>query len=211
MTTEQSKHLDKIYKMQENLTDTWIDYWQLYSNMGTWQFWFYLALLVIPLILLYVYIDRERALHIGFYGFNIHVWFTYIDALGIRNALWSYPYHAIPPLIGGFALDVSLVPVLFMLVYQWTIRHDKNYYLYAGTLSLVLAFLFKPALVAFGLFELNKWANFFHLFLGYFIVMLISKWITALFVRFERGTEPEPASKRKLTLHRMFRARERAK
>ncbi|MGG2199440.1 MULTISPECIES: CBO0543 family protein [Paenibacillus] len=189
MLAEQSKQLEQINRMQENLSLLWFNYWQQYSNLSTWQFWFYAALLIVPLIVLYVFIDKRRALQIGFFGFNVHVWFTYIDAYGIKNGLWSYPYQAIPSTITSIALDASFIPVVYMFVYQWTLHKHKNYYLYATALSVLLSFLFKPALSAFGLFQLYKGANYFYLLLGYLTIMLISKWITNLFVIFR--TKPQ--------------------
>ncbi|MDF2962097.1 MAG: hypothetical protein K0S39_3832 [Paenibacillus sp.] len=182
MTAEQTKQIEQLNKMHEKMTSANFHYWQQYSHMGTWQFWFNLAIIVLPLISLFLFIDRRRAILIGFYGFNVHVWFTYIDAFGVTRALWNYPYKAIPLLPVSFALDASFIPIVFMLLYQWILNHRKNYYLYFTGLSLFLSFLFKPALTTFELFQLNKGMNYFYLFLGYMIIMLVSKWITDLFL-----------------------------
>lgn len=175
--------------MENTLSNAWEDYWQQYSNFGTWQFWLALAMAVLPLVLLYFVIDRRKAFHIGFFGFNVHVWFHYIDTYGVRNGLWDYPYQIIPVAAINFALDASLIPVLFMLLYQWTINHNKNYYVYLICLSIVLSFIFKPLLSALDFLELHKWANYFILFIGYIIIMLVSKWITNLFLYFERKSK----------------------
>ncbi|WP_235182520.1 hypothetical protein [Gracilibacillus boraciitolerans] len=86
----------------------------------------------------------------------------------------------------NFGLDVALIPVVFMILYQWILKHNKNYYLYFAVLCLFLSFVFKPILVWLNLFELSKGANYFHLFLGYMVIMLVSRWITNLFVYFEK-------------------------
>lgn len=186
MSPEQRKLLDQITDAQESLTNLMLEYWKLYSHMGTWQFWVNVAMLVVPLIVIYFFIDRRRAFHIGFFGLNVHIWFTYIDATGIRFGLWDYPYQAIPIMSVSFSLDVSLIPVIFMLLYQWTLNNGKNYYLWSTGLSIFLSFILKPILVYFDLFELNKWVNFFHLFIGYTIIVLFSKWLTNLFIYFEK-------------------------
>ncbi|MFB5191643.1 CBO0543 family protein [Alicyclobacillus fastidiosus] len=168
-------------------------YWSLYSGPGTWQFWFNCFILIAPLTVLYVQLDRRKALLIGFYGFNVHIWFGLIDAFGSGRALWTYPYKIFPFLPISFALDVSLVPVVYMLVYQWTINHEKNYYLYATLTSAAFAFVLKPVFSVLQLFHLYRWMNYFYLFLGYVVVMLVSKLITDLFLHFEhdaRNTRP---------------------
>lgn len=211
MTAEQNKQFEQLNMMQEKLSRLWVNYWQQYSNIGTWQFWFYAAMLVLPLVALYVWLDRKRAFQIGFYGFNVHVWFTYIDAFGIKNALWNYPYQAIPLTITSIALDASFIPVVYMLLYQWTLKRNKNYYVYTFGLSVLLSFLFKPALAAFGLFQLYKGVNYLHLLLGYVIILLISKWITDVFAYFQNGSNDSRVLKKKFNLHRFFPEREKAK
>jgi hypothetical protein len=142
-------------------------------------------MLFAPLIVLYFKLDKSRAFLLGFYGFNVHVWFSYLDTTFVRLGLVSYPYQAIPITPINFGLDVSLIPVLYMLLYQWVLNKKKNYYVYATILSLGLAFVFKPYLVVFQLFEMHK-VNYLHLFLGYVIVFLVAKWITNLFIYFKK-------------------------
>lgn len=212
MAPEQSKQLEQINKAHETMSKLTSDYWRSYSDMGTWQFWFLLAMLVLPLVALYFFIDRKRALLIGFYGFNVHVWFQYIDTLGVTRGLWNYPYKIVPLLPSSVALDTAFVPVVFMLFYQWTISRKKNYYLFGIGLCLVFSFLVKPALVSFGLFQMYEGMNFFYLFLLYIAIMLVSKWITSLFLHFqmEAGKHPSP-SRRSFKLNRWFPAGEKAK
>ena len=66
----------------------------------------------------------RELIEICFYGYNIHVLFGYIDLYGRNLGYWNYPFPVFPP-IPGLSLDTSLVPVTFMLVYQWTIKRKK--------------------------------------------------------------------------------------
>jgi hypothetical protein len=186
MTVQQDtlRHLRETSKTHMN---EWLEYWMNFSNATTWQFWLNLALLVFPLIVLYFFIDKRNALQIGFFGFNVHVWFTYVDQFGVLHGLWQYPYKVIPFMPVSFVLDVSLVPVTYMLVYQWITKHQKNRYLYLTLLSAAFAFIFKPIMSSLDLFRLYEWMNFVYLFCGYLIVMLISIWITALFLHKQKS------------------------
>ena len=186
MDFNQKEHIEKTQLEQ---SDAWYEYWQQYSDWSTWEFWVNLGFLVVPLILLYILIDKKKALLLGFFGYNVHVWFTYIDAFGGSKALWFYPYKVLPILPVNFALDVSLIPVVYMLVYQWTLNHGKNYYLYITGLCLILSFIFKPLMTTFGFFKLNEGANYFHLFLGYLLIAIISKLITNIFIFMERRSK----------------------
>ncbi|MCV9884948.1 CBO0543 family protein [Metabacillus halosaccharovorans] len=168
-----------LYDRKEN-TDSLINYWVDYSNPLTWQFWILIAILLVPLIILYFKIDRSKVYLIGFFGYNVHVFFTFIDIYGINRGYWHYPYQVIPAL-PSISFDTALVPVAFMLIYQWTLNHQKNYYIYAIIMAAIFAFILKPLLVNIGLFRMYGSINYFHLFIGYIIVLLISKCITWIF------------------------------
>jgi hypothetical protein len=184
--TTQNNLLNKINEEQQTISDHWLTYWKDYSSFNTWQFWLNLIIFIIPLIVLYFKLDRKRAFQIGFFGFNIHVWMGYIDAFGTKQGFWEYPYQMIPFIPNSLVLDASLVPVLLMLVYQWTSRTTKNYYLYALLLSVFLSFIFKPILVSFNFLKFYQGANYFHLFLGYLVIFVLSKLITDLFQHFQK-------------------------
>jgi hypothetical protein len=205
---EQMDQLDKLNKLYESVSNQTSHYWQSYSNMGTWQFWFFLVMVITPLIILYFTIDRHKALLIGFYGLNVHVWFHYIDTTGVINGLWIYPHTLVPFLPISVALETSLIPVTFMLLYQWTLNHKKNYYIYSMGYCFFLAFLFKPALTIFNLFHVYK-GNYVYLFVGYLSIALLSKWLTNLFVHFEKGQQNSP--RKEFNLKSLFLRKEKAR
>lgn len=185
----QTDFLNKIKDLELKHSNAWFEYWKTYSNFSTWQFWVNLVLLLLPLVALYFFIDKKRALLLGFFGLNVHIWFTYIDAFGVTQGFWIYAYKLFPVLPTNFALDVALVPVIYILVYQWTLNNNKNFYLYLVILSLFFAFVFKPLFSVLGLFEFSRGGNYFYLFLGYVAIGLISKLLTNLFIYFEKKPE----------------------
>ena len=178
--------INKIQSIQADLTRAVTDYWHHYSSFNSWQFWVVTAFLILPLIAIFLFIDRKRALLLGFYGYNVHVWFTYIDIIGGTMNRWFYPYKVFPFFSTSFSLDVSLIPMTYMFVYQWTLNHRKNYYLFMLLLCLFLAFVFKPILSSIDLFELSHGTNYFHLFLGYLFIGLFSKIITNVFIYLQK-------------------------
>jgi hypothetical protein len=186
VTESQQNILTHLKDIQKDQTELWTSYWQQYSSFGDWQFWVLVLLFVLPLIVLFFSIDKRKALLLGFYGYNVHVFFTYVDAIGANMIKWFYPYKIFPILASSVSLDVSLVPITYMLIYQFTLNREKNYYVFMILLSSVFAFVFKPLLVAIGLFEMGIGTNYFTLFICYVGVGVIAKWITNLFVYFEK-------------------------
>lgn len=181
MTNEQDKRLEHILNQQENVVNMWLDYWRDFSTWETWQFWAIIFMLIAPLIIIYFAIDKRKIFQIGFYGFNIHTWFTYSDAIAMRTAHVTYPFQAIPVLPVNFALDAALVPVSFMLIYQWCLNHNKNVFFYGVILSAIFSFAVKPLLVSVELMQLNKGMNYFYLFLNYLLILFLAIMITNIF------------------------------
>jgi hypothetical protein len=179
---EQLELLEKIRQLELELSDRWIIYWQDYSNIHSWQFWVVAAILIIPLVILILFIDRTKIFQLGFYGYSIHIFFAMIDAFGVLKGLWIYPYKLIPVLPASLSLDSSFVPVAYILLYQYTLNKEKNYYIWALLQCLAFAFFIKPLMVGMGLFRFGGKENFFLLFCGYVAVALISKWITDFFL-----------------------------
>ncbi|CAM4031308.1 hypothetical protein [Mesobacillus thioparans] len=172
---------DKIVELgkkgQKALNQYWLDY-SLYASV---EYWMMVLFFAGPLILLLFKIDRTKIFRIAFYGYSVHVFFGYEDLFGRNMGYWNYPFPVIP-VLPGISMDSSLIPVTFMLVYQWTLNHEKNYYLYATLTAAILSFAFKPILVALGLFKMYGNVHYFHLFLSYFSVVILAKVITDFFV-----------------------------
>lgn len=173
--------LDTMRLMAKELSQFQVEYWRTFSGVEAWQFWVQLLMLIVPLIVLFIFIDKDKMLLLGFFGLNYHVWFSYINSIGVGFGLWQYPYHLIP-FLPSFSLDASLVPVTFMLLYQWTINHKKNIYLYSVLLSAIFAFVLKPIMVKFDFIHMFHGITYIHLFLFYMMYFIVSKLITNLFV-----------------------------
>ncbi|WP_227413546.1 CBO0543 family protein [Cytobacillus luteolus] len=119
-------------------------YWEQFSNIDTWQFWACVAMLIIPLIILFVLLDRTRVFEIGFYGFSIHAITLYLDTYGIKEGLWGYPFQLSPYIVSNFTLDASLIPVTFMLIYQFTFHRSRLFYISNLAGIIAFAFILKP-------------------------------------------------------------------
>ncbi len=186
MEKSQEEFLQKIRQTTEELYQLQADYWKEFSYFDDLKFWVVVLMLIVPLIILFIKIDRSKILLLGFYGLNYHIWFAYANSAGISLGLWEYPYQ-VSPLIPSFALDASLVPIAFMLVYQWTLNKNKNFYLYSTILSAFFAFCMKPILVGHHFFRMFEWVNYLHLFLFYILFFVISKLITNGFLILQKS------------------------
>ncbi|ARK32419.1 hypothetical protein [Halalkalibacter krulwichiae] len=191
MGKEQTLMYKEISTIREELSDLQVQYWSLYSDLSTWQFWLmFLLFFMIPLVSIYFFIDRKHIFQIGFFGFNIHMWLQYIDTWALKEGLWGYPYELLPFIPGNHSLETALIPVLFMYVYQFHMRNTKKFYLYSIGLCVFLGGIFKPILSLHHLFEFHKQTAFYHIILVYLVVFVFSVVITKLFLFLQ--TRPSP-------------------
>jgi hypothetical protein len=180
MLDEEQGQLRDLTERMSSVTNDWNEYWSSHSSFDSWQFWVSLVILSVPLIILIFTIDKRQVFRIGFYGLVIHVFALYSDLYGTTHSMWAYPYKVFPFPPASFGLDASLIPVSYMLVYQWTYNRKKNYYLYIVMVAVVFSFLLKPLFSAFGFFQLLQ-SSYLQLFMFYLIGGLVGKWLTDLF------------------------------
>ena len=181
MEKERLSRFDEIVKMgkegQEALNQYWLDY-ALYSSF---EYWLMVSFLGFPLIFLILKINKEKLFQILFFGYSVHICFGYEDLFGRNMGFWNYPIPVIPSL-PGISLDSSLIPVIFIFVYQSTLNSNKKYYLYGTITAVILAFAFKPMLVGLGLFRMYGSISYYHLFFSYVSVFIFAKLMTDLFI-----------------------------
>ena len=185
MGKEQLEKLNHLFELQKELTSEGIKYWNQYSSYNDLHFWSLVILSILPLIVLFLFIDRRRMFLLGFFGFSVHILHSYVDIAAVSLGKWTYPYKLIPIYPISFAFDASFIPVTFILVYQWTLNHKKNFYFYAMIPAFFFAFIAKPLLVASGITKAGPGGGgmkaYCILFVSHLFISYISKWVTDFF------------------------------
>ncbi|WP_413303348.1 hypothetical protein AA0X95_25910 [Bacillus sp. 1P10SD] len=174
---------ERIVEQKVELHSAYSSYWNQYSNFGNWQFWLVLSLLLFPLILLVFTVDRKRIFEIFFFGYTVHILWAYLDiALGHRG-FFVHKYFLLPVLPNATNVTASVLPVGFLLVYQYCTNHKKNFFLYTILLSAVFAFGFASSERYLGLVEFRMGMNQFYLFLIDLVIVFIAFWVTRLLLK----------------------------
>jgi hypothetical protein len=194
------EQFDKAVELRKASTSAFVTYWNDFSIYFSLEYWMMVAFLVVPLIILFFKIDKHKLFLICFFGYSFHILFAYIDIYGMNRGMWNYPFQVIPSL-PSLSIDSSIVPVTFMLVYQWTINKNNNYYKYAIIAALVLSFIFKPLLVGLGLFKMYGKINYLSLFIVYLLVLVATKLMTNLFLWFQKKYTKAHKSPNELAEH----------
>ncbi|WP_312093956.1 hypothetical protein [Niallia sp.] len=178
----------KINKESEKVSSLMNSYWHEHSDWNNWQFWIILSLLILPLIILLIKVDKEKTLRILFFGYTVHMLWTYTETVLIRMGYMDHHYFLLPFLPQAIGLTSSFLPVSFMFVYQYCIKHEKNFLLWTAVLSAIMAFIFVPIEKQIGFLVMLKGLNNFHIFLIDIIITMIAYGLTKFFITYyEKG------------------------
>jgi hypothetical protein len=159
------EYWNRLYEAGDELNSIFHSYWVDYSNLNTWQFWVVLILLVAPLILLFFTVDRSRIFELFFFGYSVHIFWTYVDVPLERYGYFVHQYFILPLFPYSLNMTASVLPVSFLLLYQYCTNRKKNFLLYAALMSAVFTFVLAPLESYFGLLELRRGMTYFYVFL----------------------------------------------
>ena len=171
---------DIILELQRQLRDASMDYWIKYV-FNTWQWWLNIAALILPIILWWKLVNKKKLMEIVVYGFFASAFAVFFDIIGETLVLWDYPYLVIPMDYILIDTDYSVLPVAYMLAYQY-FTPWKRFIAANVVISAVFSFLAEPLLVKMGFYEVHSW-KFIYSFPIYVVIAIVSKLITNFFIR----------------------------
>src|SRR5699024_12615085 len=126
-----------------------------------------------------------------FFGFVVHMLWTYSDAALSRMNFLTHTYFLSPYFYFTFSVTASLLPAGFLLLYQYCTNHHKNFYLYTIGLSFIFAFIFLSIEEYLGLVELNEGMSKFYIFLIDLAIAFIAYWFTKFVLKMKKDVSSE--------------------
>jgi hypothetical protein len=153
---------DEIQEVRKALNNMAIEHW-LHDDLFAFTWWFLLFSSIVPFIIWWRLVDRDRFNEIFSFGLLCGIIATILDVIGVDLVLWGYPdklFSMIPPL---FPADLCVIPVSTMLIYQKFKRWGSFFYA-TVVWSLVLSFVIEPFFVHFNMVALHNWRHMYSLF-----------------------------------------------
>ncbi|GIO84716.1 hypothetical protein J25TS5_16480 [Paenibacillus faecis] len=124
------------------------------------QWWILLATLLIPWVVWWRLVDKRNFKVILLYGLIIMVLINIMDHTGLQLRLWSYKYKLSPLVPILSPIDLSLLPVLYMLMYQY-FRSWKAFWIAQIVGAAVFSFVGEPIFVALGIYRMLNWEHYY--------------------------------------------------
>jgi hypothetical protein len=155
-----SRHITEAYKeinqARDNLEALVIQQWKR-EIVFTWEWWLLIALTIVPLVLWWRIVDKQRAHEIAFYGCMINIMAIILDDFGIHLSWWGYPVNLLPMLPPLITADSILVPIAFMIGYQLFSSNWRTFLIANAIIGAFIAFVAEPIFVWIGYYQLITW------------------------------------------------------
>jgi hypothetical protein len=164
--------LEQILDAQNISIQLQIQHWVKYE-LFTPQFWLLVGILIIPWIIWWRMVDRRRFLEIIIYGLLISTAASFLDEVGCQLNWWEYRYDIEPLFPRLIPMNFTMLPVLYMLVYQY-FSEWKSFVMANIVMAALMTFVGEPLFVSTGIYVLLEWKHLYS-FPIYIILALLLK------------------------------------
>jgi hypothetical protein len=170
---------DEIRNLHQQLYELRLDYW-ISHNLFTFQWWLLLMALIVPWIIWWRFVDKNRIYQILLFGTLLMTLVMLLDDFGVETHLWSYPYQLLNILPRLLAIDQGIIIVAHMFLYQYFPKWKP--FLIANTvMAIIFTFIFEPLTVWLGIYKLENWRYIYSLPI-YIIKAAFIKWLVDEFL-----------------------------
>ena len=144
--------------------DEWFD-----SGLLSIRWWVLLALFFTTAFIWWKIADKSRLNEIMLFTAVIILFIIILDELGEELTLWYYTIDIIPLFPPITAIDISCLPLAYMLVYQYT-RSWKSFIITTVVMAAVFCFVAEPLFVWAGVYRMLTWKSYYgfpiYIFIG---------------------------------------------
>lgn len=158
---------EKIADTLKELSYTRVDNW-LETDFLTGTWWFQLAVAILSILVFWKLIDKKRLFEMSLYVLLASVIIIWLDQTGYELGFWYYPVDLIPLFPPSTAFDYSLLPLIYVLIYQYYPKWP-SFLKATFIMSAIISFIMEPMAVRWGFYVLIKWKYYY----GYPIYILI--------------------------------------
>jgi hypothetical protein len=164
---------NEIVQMREELKDAVFEYW-INHTLFQWEWWVLLVLTIVPWVVFWMVVDKNRTHEILTFGFFIAILTVFVDDLGTFLVWWHYPHSLIgvsPPLV---PVDLAITPCSMMIVYQY-FRRWKAYLAVTLGLALFSSYIGETLFIMADFYALKSWRPFYSV-IFYLAAGAVGKW-----------------------------------
>ncbi|HEY0826833.1 MAG TPA: CBO0543 family protein [Bacilli bacterium] len=168
MNNKSFPSFEELEQLREQYNQQAFQNW-LQVDLFSLNWWLLLLMMVVPWIIWWKLADRKRLAELLIYGMLVGLTSTLLCIIGYDLMLWGYPSRLVsfmmPPL---FPLVLSVMPVAYMLVYQYFPTRN-TFAAVSFILSALAAFVIEPLMVYMHMYVEYHW-SYWYSFPIYFLM-----------------------------------------
>lgn len=164
----------QILDMHEVFSNLKKEVW-LADVLWSWQWWLLLALLFLPWAVWWRLVDKKRLTAICLLGVFVLATASWMDELGTDLILWYYPFKIIPWYPQLVPINYSVLPITYMLIYQYTPKWSA-YMIAMAAMAALYSWVAEPALAFMGIYQVVTW-KFSYSFPLYLLIAVSHRWL----------------------------------
>ncbi|WP_018931829.1 CBO0543 family protein [Gracilibacillus lacisalsi] len=150
---------EKILDLQYKLADYRKQYW-IEHDLFTWQWWLLLLVFIIPWVIWYKVIPKEKKAECLSYGLLLGLLASQLDEIGINSGAWAYSYQLTQLNRGLNPYNFSFIPVAYMIAYYYFPKW-KHFILANVAIAILAAFITEPILTKMGIYKTFYWKSLY--------------------------------------------------
>lgn len=132
--------MEELERVHKELTELRHQFW-LQHDLFSLQWWLLLAVFAISWYVWWRLVDKQRLMEILLYGVLMSYLIFILDQLGYELNLWVYSRKLFRVIPQAESLDLGILPILHMLVYQH-FRRWRSYILVNIAMAAIMAFVY---------------------------------------------------------------------
>lgn len=148
--------------------ETWV-----HTELFTLRWWLLLALLAVTAWIWWIKADKKRLTELSLYTSIIIIFIIVLDELGDELSLWYYPVDLLFIFPPTTAINVSSMPLIYMLIYQ-RFKAWPGFVAVTAVMALVFCFVFEPIAIWAGIYQPLTWKSYYG-FPIYMAIALLAK------------------------------------
>jgi len=173
----ESDLMTKLIQTQRDLSTIRYQHWHEYE-LYTLNWWLLIFLALLPWIVWWRLVDKRQIKEYLLVGLLTALMSLIMDYIGGEKLFWVYPVTIYPILPRLIEMDIAILPVFYMLIYQYFTKW-KSYVVALIVLCSVLSFIAEPLYSLSGGYQPLVWKYYYslpiYILMGIFIKWLIQK------------------------------------
>ena len=146
---------EELRQIEYRLNEMKHAYW-LHHDLFTFQWWLLLIIFIVPWIIWWRYVDKQRLGEILLFGGLLMILVGLLDDIGVNARLWSYPYQLVQIIPRLLPIDYGILIVAHMTVYQYFSKW-RSFIIVNIIMATVFTFIFEPLSVWLNIYHLENW------------------------------------------------------